>query len=496
MQDTLDNKIIKATKWSFITEIITRLIGPITNMILARILAPEAFGVVATITMLVSFADIFADAGFQKYLIQHEFNNEEERLKTINVAFWTNLVVAITLWVIIVVYSESLASMLGDRKMDKVIMVACMQLPITAFSSIQMSIYRRNFNFKTLFFVRVVSVFIPFIVTIPLAFAGYSYWSLIIGNLCGSISNAIILTMKSEWKPKYFYSFNILRNMISFSMWTLIESISIWLTTWVDSFIIGSTLSTYYLGLYKNSLTTVNGIFGLIISATTPILFASLAQVQSNNQIFNKIFFNVQKMVSYIVLPMSLGMFIYSDIVVNVFLGKQWAEASEVVGIWSLISGVVIIIGHYSSEVYRAKGRPKLSFFAQILHLIVLVPVCIIASSYGFEVLVKVRTLIRLQGIIVHMIIMQFIIGISIKDIWSNIRVPVICTFLMGVVGIMLKKSSIGIGFDILSIMICIICYILFLLCFPTSRTDVLIVINKVKCLEKHKIKSENTSIS
>ena len=93
----LNVKIINATKWSSITEIIAKLITPITNMILARILAPEAFGVVATITMIISFADMLTDSGFQKYLVQHEFRNESEKIKYTNVAFWTNLFISIFL---------------------------------------------------------------------------------------------------------------------------------------------------------------------------------------------------------------------------------------------------------------------------------------------------------------------------------------------------------------------------------------------------------------
>ena len=87
MAKDLNLKIGQATKWSSITEIIAKLIAPITNMILARLLVPEAFGVVATLTMVVSFAEIFTDAGFQKYLVQHEFADEKDLEQSTNVAF-------------------------------------------------------------------------------------------------------------------------------------------------------------------------------------------------------------------------------------------------------------------------------------------------------------------------------------------------------------------------------------------------------------------------
>ena len=79
MKNNIYAKVGNATKWSAITELLSKVVTPISNMALARILAPEAFGIVSTITMITSFADIFTDAGFQKYIIQHQFTDADER---------------------------------------------------------------------------------------------------------------------------------------------------------------------------------------------------------------------------------------------------------------------------------------------------------------------------------------------------------------------------------------------------------------------------------
>ena len=98
----LNKKIANATKWSSISEIATKIVSPITIVVLARLLTPEAFGVVATVTMIISFTQIFSDAGFQKYLIQHEFENDDDKYKTTNVAFLSNLAISLILWGIII----------------------------------------------------------------------------------------------------------------------------------------------------------------------------------------------------------------------------------------------------------------------------------------------------------------------------------------------------------------------------------------------------------
>lgn len=469
---TFKNKIINATKWAALTEIAVKLVTPITSMVLARILTPNAFGVVATVTMIVSFAEMFTDAGFQKFLIQHEFISEDEKIKYTNVAFWTNFLVSIVLWLVIIAFSDNIASSVGTPGMGKVISIASFQILLTSFSSIQMALYRRDFEFKTLFLVRIVSVFIPFIVTIPLALLGLSYWALIIGTTTMQLSNAIILTVKSKWKPKFFFNTKILEEMFSFSVWSLIEAISIWFTIWIDAFIIGYSLNQYYLGLYKTSTSIVNTIMALIIGSTTPILFSTLSRLQHDELYFNNMFLKFQRIISIIVFPLGVGVFLYSDVATQILLGDQWTEASELIGIWALTSSFVIIFGNYFSEFYRAKGNPKLSFVAQLLHLIVLVPACIISSKYGFLTLVYTRSLIRLQFIIVHFFIMKFVIGFSVSKLIINVYPTAISALAMGIFGYFLKQYNSDILWTVFSIIMCIVFYFGVLFVFPQIRKE------------------------
>ncbi|MGM2817807.1 lipopolysaccharide biosynthesis protein [Bacillus cereus group sp. Bce001] len=475
------SKVINATKWSTITQIVAKIISPLTNMILARILVPEAFGVVATITMITSFVEMFTDAGFQKYLIQHEFKTENEKYKSANVAFLTNLTLSFILWGIIILSSEKIAIWVGNPGLGNVIAIACLQLPISAFSSIQMALYRRAFDFKTLFIVRMVSIFIPFVVTIPLALLGLNYWSLIIGNIALQLLNAIVLTIKSDWKPSLEYSVSTLKEMLSFSIWSLIEAISIWLTTWVDAFIIASALSEYYLGIYKTSTTMVNALMALITASIVPVLFATLSRLQNDTEAFNQTYLKMQKVVAIFVLPIGVGVFLYSDLATSILLGNQWEEASKVIGIWALTSSIMIVLGHFCSEVYRAKGKPKLSFLAQLLHLIVLVPVCLISSKYGFLVLVYARSLIRLQFVLVHFIIMKFAIGISTMRTIKNIVSVMLSAIIMGGIGYLLQQFNSSLIWDFISIILCMAFYFAMLCFFSNTRKEVVGILSKFK---------------
>jgi len=472
MEDNLNSKVRTATKWSTITEIAAKLVTPITSMVLARLLTPEAFGVVTTLTMIITFAELFTDAGFQKYLIQHEFRDDEDREQSTTVAFWSNLVMSLFLWGIIAIFADPLATMVGNPGLGHVLIVACVSIPLAAFSSIQMALYKRDFDFKTLFKVRMVAVVIPLVVTIPLAFWLRSYWALIIGTITVNLVNAILLTVFSKWKPRLYYSFAKLKEMLSFTIWTVIEQVSIWLTGYVDVFIVGTMLSQYYLGLYKTSSTLVGQIMGIVVAITTPVLFSGLSRLQNDEKGFQQLFFRFQKMVGILVIPLGVGMYIFSDFFTELLLGDQWLEASGFIGLWGLSNGIVIVLGHYSSEVYRAKGLPKLSVLSQILHILFLVPTILIAVGYGFETLYISRSLVRLTGVIINLVLMGCFIKMPVGKMITNVLPSCLAASFMFLIRILPEAN--GMAMSLVYVLIASAIYCLAIMVFPNERNIIL----------------------
>ena len=208
----LNHQVIKAAKWSTLTEISAKLIVPITSMVLARLLTPEVFGVVTTLAMVTSFAGLFTDAGFHNYIVQHEFKDESDCKKSANVAFWSNLALSVFIWGIIVVFAEPLAVLVGNPGLGFVLIVASLSIPLGAFSSIQSALFKRQMDFQTLFKIRLVSVIIPIVITIPLAYWLRNYWALVCGGLVQSLVSVILLFFFSNWFPRFYYSFKVFDN--------------------------------------------------------------------------------------------------------------------------------------------------------------------------------------------------------------------------------------------------------------------------------------------
>lgn len=487
MSDNFNGKIGKATAWSSVTEIVAKLITPIVNMVLARLLAPEAFGLVATITMVISFAEIFTDAGFQKYIIQHEFESQEQLDNSTNVAFWTNFVFSGIICGVIFIFRHQIAKLVGSPALGNSISIASVLIIIAAFSSIQMARYKRDFDFKTLFFVRIGTAVIPLVITIPLALLLRNYWAILIGTFASNLFSAVVLTAKSQWKPKIFYKLALFKEMFSFSAWTLLESVTIWLTSYIGVFIVGTVLNEYYLGLYKTTMATVNSYMAIITSAITPVLFSALSRYQNDDKNFRKTYFSFQRLTGVFVIPMGVGIFLFSDLVTWILLGEQWMEASQFLGIWGLSSSVTIVFSFFASEVYRSKGNPKLSMICQLIHLVFLVPLLMISVNYGFNVLTWARSLVRIQAIISSLLVMRIVYSFKILDNMKNIFPMFVSAVIMGTIGLFLKEITPNILWQFVVIFICIVVYFATLIIFPSIRADIKTIISKRRLKESER---------
>ena len=449
-------------------------------MVLARLLTPDAFGVVTTLTMIISFTEIFTDAGFQRYIIQHEFKVDEDKYKVVNVAFWTNLGTSLLFWVVIAIFSDQLATLVGNPGKGDVITIACASIPIHAFSSIQMALYRRNFDFKTLFYTRLVGIFIPIVVTIPLAFWLRNYWALVLGTIALNLSNAIILTVKSKWKPRFYYNIKHLKEMFSFCSWTVVDSILIWATAYIDIFIIGIALNEYYLGIYKTSITTVGQFTSLVTTAILPILMPAFSRVQNDLPQMRATLLKMQKYTAILLLPIGFGIFMFSDLITKVLLGSQWYEASNFIGLWGLIEVLTIIIARFCSNIYPAIGRPKISVITQIIHLAVLVPAVYIASKYDFETLYWTRSLVRLQGPLVSVCFVYYLIKLSPWKMITNIIPQLFACIIMSAVAAILLHFNNSNVLSFIYIPICCCVYLWILCIFKNERKILFIIKNKV----------------
>ena len=464
-----------AAKWSLLTEAAAKVIMPVTHVVLARILAPEAFGAVATVVMISSFAAMVSDAGFRNYLIQHDFSDDASLHRAANVAFWSSMAVAIMSLAAIVIYRDQIASVVGNPGLGTPIAIASASLPISIFTSVQLALFRRAFEYKRLLPIRVAVAIVPLIVSVPLALNGFGFWSLIVGLLASDLVNAVAIGIASPWKPGLFYSFGLLRQMFSFSAWSLLEAASIWVSLWVGTFIAGKLLTPHLLGLYREPILVVNSAFALITNATTPILFAALSRLQSSPGEFRQFFLRFQFVVAAVLVPVGVGAFFYREFFTDLLFGPRWSDAALVFGTWALSTSLAIIFSHYCSEVFRSLGRPRISFLSQCLYIAIMAPALYYAALHGYTTLVIVSAAIRVLQIAINQVLTYLVAGIGFLQVLRNLYPILLSAAVMGLIASWTARlSGSSWAWSLVGVLGCVLVYGLSMMGFRRTRGLVL----------------------
>lgn len=474
----INSKIKNAAKWSFATEILGKLIIPFTSAVLAHVLTPEAFGVMTAILVVTSFAEMFADAGFQKYFVQHDFFDENEKKSAFMTALITCCVSAVLIWVCICIFSDKLALLLGVPEIQTGLCVAGSGILLNSFIGMQSAIFKREFQFKLLFKLRIITIVIPVVVTIPLAVLGMDYWSLIIGMFAQQIATCVFQGIYSKMPISLVFDIKLLFNMLSFSLWTLLESVSIWLSTWGKFFLVGNLLNSYYLGIFRGGSTLTSAIFSLLTGAIVPVTFSALARLQNDADEFKNTFYKIHKICVLVMAPLGFAVFAFRDILVGLLLGEQWHEAEFLVGLLGLVGVFSVTINSLISEALRAKGLPKISTYSQVLYFPVVFLVIYFTSFMEFYYLVIGVSLCSLELDIVKIYLAKKYLKFSVVRICKNTFLPIFSSLMACMVVILIRIYLESIWGVVLSCSIFLTFYIA-IVSMSMENRDILYVVYK-----------------
>ena len=461
------SKVSRATGWSLAGEIAGTLFSPIINMILARIIAPEIFGIVATVNMVVALGNVFIEAGFQLYIVQHEFNNDDELNKYASTALWTSVFIGTILLSFITLFRDRIATYVGSPGYGDAIAVASISIPLVAAVSILQAQYRRDLDYRTLFFRRIIVLVVPIFVTVPLALLGFGVWSLIIGQLSKDVINMIVLLKNKNYHPGLYFNFGIVKEMAPFCLTTMLTYMLSWATNWLDIFIVSNILGSYYTGLYKNSQSTVIGNL--------------LSRYQDDDKKFYNTMVEFTDKLAIVLLPMGFGILACRRLITYVILGTKWMEASDLVGIWGLCTVFSAVYATYCREACRAKGRPILNVIAQSLNLLVILPASYFGAKAGFGTMIYVRSAAMLTLIVFYYIILGLALHINCIGLFNTTRIPLLCSIVMFLMLTAVKQLSSSIMWEFVLVALGVGIYFGLICLFPEKRKLLFSVIKGAK---------------
>ena len=433
----MENKgtISHSIKWAFLTEIIVKLISPITSMILARLIDPGAFGVVSSVLIITAFAEMFTDAGFQSYLIRCQFKSDMEFEKYINVVFWTNFAISACFVVGIFFSAPTLAKIVNvEEYVDAIRIYSCILL-LTSYSGTLYAVYRKNFQFKQVGILRIIAKLTPLFTTVPLAFLGMKVWAIIIGNLISELVIDILLFLRSEIKIGIYYNVSYLMKMAQFSVGILLNSIVGWVMTNLSIVMIGVIFSVYDQGLYQMSFNLVGQITSVITASTMGVFFSDLSVKQNDDRRFRETVYDYQKGIGIISIPLGVGFFVFRNFVTDIFLGGLYRDATMIVGTLGLVLSESITYLEVGQSICIAKGKPYFVAIGNAMHVVLIGILFWIFRDGDSKEFLILLCVIKLQIAISHFCFAKQVSGIRFIRSFLALLPYYIASFVMACAG-------------------------------------------------------------
>lgn len=412
-----------AFKWSLVAELASNGFSMLALLVLARLLVPGEFGVVAAATIVITFSQIFVDAGLDKALIQRQQRLDE----CASIAFSLNLAIGVTTAVVLVLCAPLFAAFFHDERITAVVRVLALQLPIAALGTVHMALLRRNLEFKSLFWTRVVTTGASALVSIPLALSGMGYWALVAGALMGQAAQSAALWLRSPWRPKFTFDRDLARELTTFGAWTVLSGLLGWCFTWLDAIVVGRYLGANDLGLYRTGTAFVIMLFGLIFSPMLPVLYSTFSRAQDDMAKLRDAFLFVVRGITLLSLPLGAWLFAISEPVSSIVFGGAWAGVSLVIAAMGLKEGLAWIVGA-NGDVYRAIGKPHVDTWVNAGMLGFYLAGYLISIQFGLRAFLGTRLALTVVAIGAHVLVARVILGVPARS-WfrvGNILVPVV----------------------------------------------------------------------
>jgi O-antigen/teichoic acid export membrane protein len=423
---SMTHKAIHAFKWSALGEIASRAIGPLVFLVLARLLVPEDFGVVAAATVVISFSQVFSDAGLAKALIQRHDRVEESA----NVVFWLNLVIGLVIVTFLFFGAHFIADFFHDERIALVVQVLSLQILLAAFSSVHTALLQKDLNFKPLFWVRLVTTTAPGLASIPLAINGMGYWALVFGTLLGQMAQSAALWMFSPWRPHGRLDRNLATELVAFGKWAMLSGLIGWFYGWMDAIVVGHYLGPHDMGIYRTGNTFVTMIFGLIFSPLLPVLYSAFSRVRHDLSKVAESLLLVVKGIAMVAFPISAGLIALRAPIEQFVFRDEWGGIGMVIAILALVQGFSWLVGS-NGEAYRGVGKPHIETWAMALSLTAYFIGYVFSVHYGLLVFLLSRLAMVFIGLLGQFVVSKFVFHLRMKDFVLAGHKSIIISFLM-----------------------------------------------------------------
>ncbi len=367
---SIGNQIAKGAAWMIGMRFAMRGIGLVSTIILARLLTPEDFGVVAIATMLFGFLLMLGEFGFDTYLIKKQ-DADRSYYDTV----WTMTVIrGLLLAAILITTAQYAADFFNEPRIQPIIYCLAGFAVVTSLYNVGVVDFRKEMTFDRDFLYMVIPKIASFAVTVICAFMWRDYWALVVGMATNYFCVLVLGYIMHPYRPRF--SLIRAREILGFSIWLLLNNILGYFNLRYDEFVLGRMMGSASVGLYSVSYEVSNMPTSELVAPIRRAIFPGYAKLAVSREKLADSFVGIWSTVLLVVGPMAFGILLVADYLVPVALGAKWIEAIPLIQVLAIYGFFGVLVSN-GGPIYFVLGRPQ--FFAGLI---------------GISLLVKIPTLI------------------------------------------------------------------------------------------------------
>jgi len=380
LPESLKNKAVHGAKWSFIDNISNSGVTFLVGLILARLLTPAEYGIMAMIAIFIAVSNSIVDSGFSNALIR------KVRIEKVdyNTVFLFNLIVSIVLYILLYVAAPAISLFFKEPVLIDVLRVIGLILIVNALGIIPRTILVRGIDFKTQTKVSIISSVSSGLVGVGMAIVGFGVWSLVWQQLSRQILNSLFLWIFCKWMPQWEFSVKSFKEMFGFGYKLLLSGLLDTLYKNVYYVVIGRCYSSAQLGQYTRA-EQFNTIFSSnLTSIVQRVSYPVLSSIQEEPERLREAYRQIIKTTMLVTFACMLGLAAVAKPLIIILIGEKWLTAVSFLQI-ICFSGMLYPLHAINLNILQVKGRSDLFLKLEIIKKTIAVFPILIGIFYGIE---------------------------------------------------------------------------------------------------------------
>lgn len=401
MDSSLKSQTLTGLLWSFLERAGTQLVSFVVSIILARILLPEDYGVIAIVLVFISFLDVFVQAGFGSALIQKKEVDEYD----LSSIFWVSLATSIILYLLLFLFAPYVAKFYDMPILSPILRVLGLRLPISSYNTVQRALVSRSMRFKAYFYASIIGILVSAVVGIIMAYREFGVWALVWQQLVNTVVGSLVVLFIIRWFPHALFDINRVKTLFSFGWKVLIGGLIDTIYEDFRSLYVGKLYTPADLAYFTRGKQFPYLIVSNVNTSISNVLFPVLSKKQDDSASVKAMTRRAIKTSSFIMMPIMFGLAAVAEPLVLALLTEKWLPCVPFVQILCFNAALMPLQTANLQAIY-AMGRSDIALRLNI-----------IKKSSGFVIILVTATFSVLAmawgGVLVAIIA-------SIVNAWPN----------------------------------------------------------------------------